>query len=236
MWDAHQQVLVAVALLEDRIERLSHSVTYDHQHSGSCRQSGSHRHRSQLAGHPLQVLQAASHHGGSVRQAKSPSPCRLRWLVTFTKPSHESSSERDAGIGEPHPLTWSEWGLGDPSNWSRAEEDLECPPPLGHSPGGLSGWSRRGETTPSRLCHLSPPSIIVPSGLSGMWSSLTLWHGGESSLRSPARVTSRSLHGGSGHHSSYPRWIAMPKRWPMTIQHCQPITLWTGTNFCPFPI
>ena len=28
----------------------------------------------------------------------------------------------------------------------------------------------------------------------------------------------------------------MPKRWPMTIQHRQPLTLWTGTDFCPFPI
>ena len=67
----------------------------------------------------------------------------MRWQVTFNKLSPESSLERDASISEPHPLTWSEWRLGDQSNWSRTEEDLECLPPLDpHLEGFLAGAER----------------------------------------------------------------------------------------------
>ena len=41
-WDAHRQALVAMALLEDKIERLSHSVSHGHWQSGSQKQSCSH--------------------------------------------------------------------------------------------------------------------------------------------------------------------------------------------------
>ena len=56
----------------------------------------------------------------------------------------ESSPERDAGIGEPHPPAWSKWGLGNPYDWSRTEEDLECAPHL-----EVSWPEQKGETTPS---------------------------------------------------------------------------------------
>ena len=54
----------------------------------------------------------------------------MRQQVTFEELSLESSLERDVASGEPHPPTWSEWGLGKPFEWSRTEEDLECLPPL----------------------------------------------------------------------------------------------------------
>ena len=87
--------------------------------------------------------------------------------------------------------------------------------------------------TSSRPCCLSPPTIMVLCGSGGMWSSSTPWHGGKSSLRSLARVMSKNLWGGFGHHPSYPRWAVAPERWPMTIQHCWPHTPWNRTDFSP---
>ena len=72
--DAHHWVLGATALLEDKIERMSCSLSQSHQCSGSHRCSGSHQQRrSQTADHWTKVSQATSHHGDTAkRQTQSP--------------------------------------------------------------------------------------------------------------------------------------------------------------------
>ena len=51
IWDAHQQALAAIALLDEKIERLSHSLSHGHQHSRSHKHWGSHHQRSQAGSH-----------------------------------------------------------------------------------------------------------------------------------------------------------------------------------------
>ena len=96
----------------------------------------------------------------------------------------------------------------------------------------VSWAEQKRETTPSRPHHLSPPLIIVLSGSSGVQSSLTPQHAGENSPSSLARVMSRSLWGGSGHHSSYPRWAAAPEEWPTTTLCCWHPSPWTKISSC----
>ena len=102
--DTHWWALAAAALLEENIKHLSHSVNCwwfgSHRQSGSHKWSGGHRCRSQPAGHPLQTLQVEACHGYPVRWTKSPSPPRMRWLVTFEETSLESSPERNMAVKE----------------------------------------------------------------------------------------------------------------------------------------
>ena len=118
--DAHWWALAAMIILEEIIEWLSHSV--------SCRWSGSCRHRSWSAGHPLQAPWTEPCYGGPVRWAKLPSPARMRWRVTFEELSSESSPERDMAVKELLPSTST---TEDMSDWSQpAEGDLRCPSSL----------------------------------------------------------------------------------------------------------
>ena len=111
--DAHQRVLVAVALLEDKIEKMSHSLSHSCWCSRSCRCSGSHQwRRSQPAYHWTKVLQAASHHGDPARKwDQSPSPSQLRQWVAFTSSSSGSSPKRDTDTSPPHYLEAAPRGI-----------------------------------------------------------------------------------------------------------------------------
>ena len=67
--DAHQRALAAAALLEDKIERMSHSLSHSCQCSGSCRSLGScQQRRSQTPDHQNKVPQVASCHGDPARR------------------------------------------------------------------------------------------------------------------------------------------------------------------------
>ena len=126
--DAHWQALAAGALLEDKIGRLSHSLSCGCWCSGSCRHLGNHWQRSQNASCQIRVPQVASPQGEPTRrQAQFPSPGQLRWWVTF-----EHSPEKDARFAEPNLPTWRDnRGGGDQFDWLKTEEeDLNCPPPL----------------------------------------------------------------------------------------------------------
>ena len=135
-WDAHQQVLAAAALLEDKIKRLSHSCSGSCISSGSCQQR-----RPQNMGCETQVPQVTSCHGDSARRwAELPSPSWLRQQITFANSSPESSLERDTGVKEPHLPTWGDKrGPGSSSNWFILEEDLWCLPPLDPHTEGFLG-------------------------------------------------------------------------------------------------
>ena len=87
------------ALLEDKIERLSHSLSHGHwQCSGSCRHSGNHQCKDpQTVSYLPKVLQAESFQGEPTRRwVQSPSPTQLRQWVTF-----EDSPREDARAEEP---------------------------------------------------------------------------------------------------------------------------------------
>ena len=146
--DTHQWALVATALLEDKIERMIHSLSCwysgSHWHSGSCWCLARHWwRRSQTTGHQPKVPQAMPCHGNTAKRwAQSPSPPQPRWQVTFAKGwaplSSKNSPGRDTRIGRAHWLPLPTWGdertPDGQSDWSgpKAEEegDLECLPPL----------------------------------------------------------------------------------------------------------
>ena len=84
--DANWQALVARALLEDKMDRVSHSLSHGCQCSGSHWHSGNHgclgnyQWRSQTVGHQTRVPQVESHQGEpNRRKAQSPSPIEPRW-------------------------------------------------------------------------------------------------------------------------------------------------------------
>ena len=124
--------------MEDKIERLSCSLSHGCWCSGSCWSSGSCRHldshqrRPQNASCQAKIPEVESHQGEPTRRwDQSPSPVLLRWQVTF-----EDSHREDVRAEEPPLLTWgAEERTGEPSDWSRPEprteeEDLKCPPAL----------------------------------------------------------------------------------------------------------
>ena len=130
--DAHQWALVAVVLLEDKIERLSHSLSHSHQHSGSCRHSGSHQWRSWAGSHQNKLPRVEAHQEESSRRwVQFPSLVQSREQVTI-----EDSPEEDVRGEEPPLLAWGDdEGTGEPSDWSwqeprMEEEDLKCQPAL----------------------------------------------------------------------------------------------------------
>ena len=135
--DAHQQAPVAIALLEDKKERLSCSLSCGCSHPGSCRCSGNCRHLgshqwiSPTASCQTEVPQVVSHHEKPTRrQSQSPSPMQLRQWVTSGQPQRGYQSLRT-----PLNNLGGQRGSINPSHWSRPEtgpeeEDLECPPSL----------------------------------------------------------------------------------------------------------
>ena len=95
--DAHQWVLAATALLEDKIERLSCSLNQCCRHSRSHKCLGSHCEMSQAP-------QAESCQGGSSKGwTQSPSPGWSRRHIIFDHDFKEDTRAR-----EPHPLTWED--------------------------------------------------------------------------------------------------------------------------------
>ena len=184
--DAHWWALEATALMEENIEHLSCSIS--HRQSGSCRQSRNCRCRSWSVGHPSQAPQAESHWEDPVRWAKSPSPARTRWQVTFEESSLESSPERYMAVKELLPSTMA---TEDMSSWSQlVEGDLGCPPPLTHCwrtslEGRCPYLEQKGEMVFGRNYHLNTLSIITLNGLCGKLTRLTLWPGGQGCLWSP---------------------------------------------------
>ena len=119
--DTHLWVLAAMALLEDKIRRLSHSLSCGCWHSRSHSCLGSHHQRSQAGSHQDRAPQVEACQGeSSKRWAQSPSPRQLRRCVTF-----EDNSKEDSEAGDPCPLTW-----GDTEKTRMEEEDLEDLAPL----------------------------------------------------------------------------------------------------------
>ena len=135
-WDTHCQALVAAAMLESHIERLSCSVTLgqpsDHGqlgscwclHSQECLRSGR---EHLLAGQQEQVPSLLAHTGdSSERQAPSPSPTRPRRHVTFEEFSPKtkelpsaSESAQSAEADDSPPLSWAPMVTrADPSDWT----------------------------------------------------------------------------------------------------------------------
>ena len=97
--DAHQQALAVAVLLEDKIERLNHSLSCGHQCSGSHRHLSSHWQRSQTVSHQTKVPQVVSCQGEPTRWwAQFPNPLQLRWKVTF-----KDSLKKDARAEETPP-------------------------------------------------------------------------------------------------------------------------------------
>ena len=215
-----------MALLEDKIKRPIHSLSHGHQHSRSHRCSGSHHWRYQAWSHQDRALRWKCTKEDHPREEPN-FPALGSWEgMSLLRTTPKRTSELGSPIHLPGEM------MKNPV-WKRMDWGACLPLTLTWR---VSWPEQNGEMTPSRCHCLSPPTIIVLSGSSGAQSSLTPQHGGKSSLRSPARVMSKSLWGGSRHHSSYPGWAAMRKRWPMTIQCHQFLTLWNGTNFYPFPI
>ena len=99
----HQQPLAASALLEDKTERMSHSLSHSCRCCRSCRCLGSCQcRRSQTVDNQTKVHQVMSHHGDPAKRwAQSSSPFWSRWQVTFTHLSHKSSPKRDTSVKEP---------------------------------------------------------------------------------------------------------------------------------------
>ena len=132
-WDTHSWVLVAVVLLEDKIEKLSHSISHghwrlrSHRQLRSQRQSCSHwQRRSRAADQSSRGSPAPSCHGEHIsRRAQSPSLSHSRQWVTF----EDSPS---IGADDSWLLSWAdEMAWGDHTDWSQPEaEDLGCPPTL----------------------------------------------------------------------------------------------------------
>ena len=92
--DSHRWVLVAMAFLKGKIERLSHSINCTHWWSGSHWCSHNHWHscnwQSCSAGH---YKHSPSHEGDPVKQcAQSSSPTHPWWQVTFEDPEMEGSN------------------------------------------------------------------------------------------------------------------------------------------------
>ena len=122
--DTYRQVLAAVALLEDKIERLNHSISCgqkwsgSQRWSGSCRQSCSHHQRRSRA-----VDQCSRE--PSVKRIQSLGLLHSRQWVTF----EDSLSVR---ADESRPLSWADkMAWANCMDWSQPEvEDLGCPPML----------------------------------------------------------------------------------------------------------
>ena len=216
--DAHWQALVAAALLEDKVERLSCSLSCSHQCSGSHRCSGSCRQRPQAGSHQNKAPQVdACKEESSRRSAQSPSPVWLRQWVTF-----EDSPGEDVRGEEPPLLAWADdKGTGEPSDWSQPEprmeeEDLECPPTLDpwvqeFLAGEVSWASNRSEDNPQQtlMPELSPQR-------NNEWIHWCTQHVEmptcKSSEKFLARMTSRNLPRGCGCLFRYQKWDAVPPR------------------------
>ena len=148
--DTNQWAMAAGALLGEKMEWMSHSISLQcfssHCCSSSCWHSGGQwcrRSRSlgpKVTGEDPQVT---SLHRGTVRgQSQSSSPSQQKQWVNFTEGrallSSKDSLENDTRIDEVHqlppPTWWIERAPNDGANWSRPkagkEEDLECPSPL----------------------------------------------------------------------------------------------------------
>ena len=189
--DTHWWALVATALLKEKIERLSHSLSCGHWLSRSYKHSGSHHKRSKAGSHQDRAPQAEVHQGGSSkRQAQSPTPGSQGGTSLL-----RMVSKRTPELGSPIHLPGETWKR---PGWKRRT----CLPET--LTWKVSWLEQKGKMTPSRPCHISPPTMTVLSGSGGKQSSATPQHDGGSSLWSPARVTSKSSWGWSRHCSSCP--------------------------------
>ena len=123
--DTHWWAFVATALLEDKIERLSCSLSHGCWHSRSHKCLGS-CHQKSCAG---------SH------QDRAPSPGQSRRCITF-----KDDSEEDTRAGEPCLLTWE-----DVEETRMEEEDLEGLPPLNPYLEGFLAGAEVGDNSQQTL-------------------------------------------------------------------------------------
>ena len=108
-WDTHRWELVAMALLEVKMERLSCSISHSCRSSGSCQWLGSCRwsgscwwRRSKAVDRYSGNTLASSCHGEHISwTAQSPSPLHSRQWVTF-------EDNLSIGADNSHPLSWAD--------------------------------------------------------------------------------------------------------------------------------
>ena len=165
--DTHWWALAAMALLEENLKWLSHSVSHgwsgSHQWSGSHLHFGSHRclgsHQSyQNRSHQSTAPQAEACQGGTFkRHALSPSPEWLRRHVTL---DDDLESTR---TGESHPLTWGAWENPAPRGTQQWRSFHHQP----HQQKTCPDWSQplKGD----------PPSTTALNGLHGEPIRSTWW-------------------------------------------------------------
>ena len=247
--DGHWWALVAMTLLEDKIERLSHSLSY--RHSGSLWWR-----RSQTAEHQTEVPQVTSHHGDSARRwALSPNPSWPRWWMTFAEgrapSSLESSPERDTSADEAYklpPLTWGvrgHWMTNLTGSRPTAEEegDPKCLPPLEpHLQVLLSGEETflASAGVEGSFPWTSTPNDPKPSPMEHVeWIK---WHAQQPDM--PAWWW--ELQGVTGHEDQQefamriwasfevPRAQCHALGWTTTTLHHQPTLPWKSINSCCF--
>ena len=225
---AHQHALMAAAILEKKMECMSHSLSCQcsgsHQHSGSCQCSGSCWCQGSQSlrwwGEDTQVMSCCGN---------ACSPTQQKRHVTFTEgrppSSSDASLERDAGVVDrAHQILWPTWGTGDmmrdDSDWLKVEGgegEQECPLPLESSRSSWVGrrcsWLVLEWMTAS--CELWHPTTLNPppwKRLRGYHGALDRWThqtGGGSCKRFLAKMTTQNSHRKCECHLSCPRLKVM---------------------------
>ena len=174
---AHIHTLVALALLVEKMEHMSHSLSC--QCSGSCQHSRSHSGwRSWSLGWQGEDPQVMSFH----KDACSPSQqeaCDFHWGPSSSDNSLERNAGFDRALQTPQPTWGTEDAMRDDSNWLRVEggeDELECPPPLElHLQELLSGeeMSLAGTVVDNGLSWTLAPNDPEPSPMEkAEWISL----------------------------------------------------------------
>ena len=189
--NAHHQVLVAAALLEGPIKRLSHPISHDQ--SGSHGQLDSCQHS-----HSRRCTRRYSSHPPVSKQEQIPSVVDPLGTLQRGGLSHPALS--DPGGGSPS----RNIALGRVPQWGRAPPwlGLRCPMEASWKKGTLvpcpfliwilnTSWqgtwpsrSRRRDG-PSETCSPNLLLVTTVSGLSGMVNVWTCWLGGGSYGQSP---------------------------------------------------
>ena len=138
--DAHWWVLVAMALLWDKIDRLSHSLSPDCWHSRSHMHLGSHCWK-------FQAPQAEVHQGGYLRDGSNIPALGGQEgasLLRMTPKRHQSQRAHSTCLGRHWRNQNGRGGPGGPGS----------PQPL---PGGFPSWSRRQRWLPA-----DPAAWVLP--------------------------------------------------------------------------
>ena len=215
--DAHQWALVATALLEEKIERLSCSLSHGCQHSRGCKHSGSCFQRYQAGSHQGRAPQAEVHQGGHLRDGPNPpalgGPGGASPLRTALKRTPE--------LGSPVHLPGETWMK---PGWKKRTLGPASPQPLpGRFPGQSWGGDDPQQALPPKPSHKDSAELV-------RWQvTLTWWQEvyvvpGQSDIQEFVRRGQASF------------------QLPLVSSHAQGVTNdylappappWNGTDFCP---